>query len=214
MFIYKKPWLNPRETLVCFGDSITAATDGYVGILQKKLSHSDIKVINAGRGGDKTPWALTRFQQDVLGVKPDAVSIYLGANDAAVGRGTWSDEPMVPVEAYQSNLAWMIHLCRLAEINKVSIVTPVWRYEGEAYTEFGNLLETYCLAARKAADQMQCPLVPLDTASSEAWAKHPGHVGLLLTRDGIHMTPEGNQLIVDTMLKTWGLRDANSAELP
>lgn len=207
MITYEKPWLKSGETLVCFGDSITASKEGYVKLLQEALAKSDITVINAGRGGDKTPWALTRFQKDVLDVKPDAVSIYLGANDAAIGRGTWADEPQVPVEAYQSNLIWMIHMCRLNEINKISIVTPAWRFEGNAFLEFGNLLETYCLAARKAADQMQCPLVPLDAVFAEEWAKHPGHSGFLLTTDGIHMTEKGNQLIMNTMLETWRIVD-------
>jgi acyl-CoA thioesterase I len=205
MITYKKPWLHSGEKLVCFGDSITASKEGYVMMLQKELEKSNINVINAGRGGDKTPWALTRFQQDVLDVKPDAVSIYLGTNDAAVGRGVWADEPQVPLEAYQANLVWMIHLCRLNEIKKISIATPAWRFEGKAFVEFGNLLETYCLAARRAADQMQCPLVSLDTAFAEEWATHPAHTGLLLTTDGIHMTKKANRLIADTMLKTWGI---------
>lgn len=73
-------FLEPGETIVCFGDSLTAANPGYVSFLQEKLTAN--QVVNAGRGGDKTPWALTRFQADVLDRKPDAVSILLGANDA------------------------------------------------------------------------------------------------------------------------------------
>ena len=33
----KDRWLEPGETLVCFGDSITAAPEGYVGLLEKSL---------------------------------------------------------------------------------------------------------------------------------------------------------------------------------
>jgi hypothetical protein len=29
--------------------------------------------------------------------------------------------------------------------------------------------------------------------------------GLLMTRDGVHMTPEGNRLIASTMLTAWKL---------
>jgi acyl-CoA thioesterase I len=205
MIAYENPWLVSGETLVCFGDSITASETGYVSMLSEKLAKSDIKVINAGRGGDKTTWGLTRFQQDIIDVKPDAVSIYLGANDAAVGRGRWADEPTVSVEAYRTNLVWMIFMCRQNGIEKISIITPALRFEGDTYAEHGNILEAYCLAARAAADEMQCPLVPLDTMFAEEWAKHPGHTGLLLTRDGTHMTEAGNQLITQTILKTWGL---------
>ncbi len=205
MIEYEKPWLRPGETLICFGDSITASETGYVSMLTEELAKQKIKVINAGRGGDKTTWGLTRFQTDIIDAKPDAVSIYLGANDAAVGRGRWADEPMVSVEAYRTNLIWMIYLCRQNGIEKVSIITPVMRFEGDTFAEHGDILVDYCLAARDAANQMKCPLVPLDTMFAEEWAKHPGHTGLLLTRDGTHMTEEGNRKITETILKTWGL---------
>ncbi|OGV34332.1 MAG: hypothetical protein A2020_04615 [Lentisphaerae bacterium GWF2_45_14] len=205
MITYDEPWLKKGETLLCFGDSITAAAGGYVKLLGDKLAELDIKVINAGRGGDKTPTALTRFQKDVLDIKPSAVSIYLGANDSAVGRGRWADEPQVSPEAYKYNLIWMAHLCRLSGINKLSIAPPAWKFEADAYAEHGDIMAPYCLAAREASDRMLTRFVPLDKTFSDEWAKHPGHTGLLLTTDGVHMTAKGNALITETMLKAWGI---------
>ena len=176
-------FLEPGETIVCFGDSLTAANPGYVSFLQEKLTAN--QVVNAGRGGDKTPWALTRFQADVLDRKPDAVSILLGANDAAVGRGRWADEPMVSPEAYRCNLVWMTHLARLAGIRKISIATPLAAFEGATFEEQGDILAQYCLAVR------------------EEWAKHPGHTGLLITRDGTHPTEDGYRMIAGAMVKAW-----------
>ena len=49
------PWLHAGETLLCFGDSLTAAANGYVKFLQETLQLRGIRVINAGLGGDKTP---------------------------------------------------------------------------------------------------------------------------------------------------------------
>ena len=195
-------WLESGDTLVCFGDSITAAPDGYVAILQELLAPLNIKVINAGRGGDKTPWALTRFQQ-ILDSKPSAISIYLGTNDSVIGHRRWADEPVVPVEAYKCNLIWMAYLARQAGIKKISITPPAWRFEGELYVEFGECMELYRAAARDAADAAQCRFVPLDIVFAEEWAKHPGHTGLLLTKDGVHMNGKGNLLIAETMFRTW-----------
>jgi len=206
MILYDEPWLGKNDKLICFGDSITASPTGYVSILREKLKKMKINVVNAGRGGDKTPWALTRLQHDVIEAKPDAVSIYLGANDSIIGRGRWADEPTVPVEAYKSNLIWMVHLCRLAGISKLSITPPAWRFEGDAYIEHGDILTSYCLAAREAAAEMRTRFVPLDIAFAEEWARHPGHTGLLLTTDGIHMTARGNAMIADTMLKAWNIK--------
>ena len=201
MLDLEQKFLADGETLVCFGDSLTAANPGYVSALQAKLTKNT--VVNAGRGGDKTPWALTRFQSDVLDRKPDALSILLGANDAAVGRGRWADEPMVTPEAYRCNLVWMVHLARLSGIRKISIATPLGAFEGDTFREQGDILAQYALAARHAADEAKVRLVPLDAMFREEWAKHPGHTGLLLTRDGTHPTQEGYALIAKTMCRAW-----------
>lgn len=207
MMVYDTPWLEKGEKLVCFGDSLTAAKDGYIKTLEDSLKKLKIKVINAGLGGDKTPAALTRLRSEVIALKPDAVSIFLGTNDAAVGRGVWSDEPRVEPEAYKSNLIWIVHLCRLEGINKFSIATPAWQFEGEAFANAGGVMPKYCIGAREAADETKARLVPLDAAFAREWRLRgsKSQAGLLMTRDGVHMTAEGNHLIAATMLKTWML---------
>ena len=202
------PWLESGETLVCFGDSLTAAQPGYMGTLTEKLSARGVKVINAGVGGDKTPAALTRLDSAAGVHKPDAVSIFLGANDAAVGRGIWADEPIVSPECYLGNLQWMVHLLRLRyNVRKFSIATPLWRFEGETYAMHGDILAAYRLAARDAADRMNTLLVPLDTVWENAVIKNESRrdpsTGYLLTRDGTHPTQEGYDIIADAFLKYW-----------
>jgi lysophospholipase L1-like esterase len=207
MLTFDTPWLDKGEKLVCFGDSLTAARDGYVKILEDKLRKLKIKVINAGLGGDKTPAALTRLRSEVIALKPDAVSIFLGANDAAVGRGVWADEPRVEPAAYKNNLIWIVHLCRLAGIRKFSIATPAWQFEGAALANSGSVMPLYCIAAREAAEESGSRLAPLDAAFAREWLTRGSRAksGLLLTRDGVHMTPAGNELIAATMLATWKL---------
>ena len=192
---------------MCFGDSLTAAQDGYIKILDAKLRKQKIKVINAGLGGDKTPAALARLRSDVIALKPDGVSIFLGANDAAVGRGIWADEPRVEPEAYKNNLIWIVHLCRLAGIGKFSIATPAWQFEGAALENCGGVMSAYCIAAREAADESGSRLVPLDAVFAREWLTRGAGAksGMLLTRDGTHMTPAGNEFIAATMLAAWKL---------
>ena len=196
-------FLEPGETLVCFGDSLTHADPGYVSILQERLPEN--KVINAGVGGDKTPTALLRFQRDVLDRKPDAISIFLGTNDSLIGRGRWADEPMISPEAYRSNLIWMAHIARLNGISKISIASPLAEPEGDNWHEQGDIYADYCKAARAAANELKLRYVPLDTMFKDEWRKHPGHTGLLLTKDGVHPTDEGYRLIAETFLKAWNL---------
>ena len=205
-----KPFLLPGETLVCFGDSLTQAKEGYVSFLQKELEKRSIKVINAGLGGDKTPAALARLQKDVIDLAPDAVSLFFGTNDAVIGRGIWRDEPTVDPVTYEDNLCWIIHLCRLRckKIRNFSINTILSRWEGTAYADFGACNTPYCQAARRAADRMNVRLVPLDVTFDHLWAKNAAKAspeGYLYTADGRHMTGEGYEIIAQTMLKEWNL---------
>ena len=110
---------------------------------------------------------------------------------------------MVTPEAYRCNLVWMVHLARLSGIRKISIATPLGAFEGDTFREQGDILAQYALAARHAADESKVRLVPLDAMFREEWAKHPGHTGLLLTRDGTHPTQEGYAMIAETMCRAW-----------
>ena len=196
-----QPFLAKGDKLVCFGDSLTAQENSYVSHLQAALPENEI--INAGRGGDKTPWALTRLETDVFAQKPQAVLIMLGANDAAVGRGIWADEPRVTPEAYRCNLVWMAHLCHLKGIEKVSIATA-FGFEGKSYVEQGRIIEAYYAAAREAADEMQARLVPLDVLFEELRQGAP-LTETLVTQDGTHPLPAAQEKIAQAMLKAWAL---------
>lgn len=201
----KGPWLSKGETLVCFGDSITEASPGYMKILDTRLSRKGVKVVNAGRGGDNTPQALTRVQKEVIDRKPDAVSIFLGTNDVGCGRGRWADEPKMSPQGYRDNLTWIIFLCQRAGIKKFSITPPLWRYEGDSWAEFGDVRTPFILAAREAAEQMNAWFVPADTAFAGAWWTRPKYEGFLLTTDGVHLSDKGNKLLAETMLRAWNM---------
>ena len=72
-------------TIVAFGDSTTAPRDSlvvYADILRAELSN--VRVLNAGSGGDSTEMARARFSRDVLDRKPGVVVIQFGINDSAV----------------------------------------------------------------------------------------------------------------------------------
>ncbi len=75
------------ETIVCFGDSITAglgAEEGkdYPSVLREKF---DLKVINSGVSGDTSRDALMRLEDDVLAYNPKIVIVEFGANDVFGG---------------------------------------------------------------------------------------------------------------------------------
>lgn len=203
----EKPWLEKGETLVCFGDSITAGDASYVQLLSKALEPKGVKVVNAGLPGDKTPMALTRIR-DVAAAKPDAVMFFFGANDSVIGRGRWRDEPVVEPTTYRDNLIWMVHcLTMKAGVKKFSIVVPTGCCEGAGLSEFGPICVPYQLAAREAADRMNAVPVPLDYAFAQAYKSGvPDEKGLVLTDDGVHFSKKGKELAAETMLKAWNMK--------
>ena len=75
------------DTIICFGDSLTAGTGAGKGMdYPSQLSQMISKpVINAGVSGDTTAEALERLDQDVLSRLPDMVLITLGDNDLKNG---------------------------------------------------------------------------------------------------------------------------------
>ena len=196
-----QPFLAKGEKVVCLGDSLTQGENSYVKYLQELLP--DNTVINAGLGGDKTPHALTRFKTEILDLEPDAVFIFLGANDAAVGRGCWADEPTVSAEAYRCNLAWMAHLCHLKGIKKVSIATP-FGFEGKAYLAHGEIIKEYYLAARAAADEMGANSVPLDALFHELHGSAPLSE-CVVSRDGTHPLAPIHEDSAKAIVKAWNM---------
>ena len=201
MLNFDSSFLEENDKLVCLGDSLTAAENAYMDILKAKLNKNT--VINAGVGGDKTVNALVRFEKDVLSQKPDALFIFLGTNDAVIGKGRWADEPTISPEAYRDNLIWICYLAKQNKINKLSICTPAAFCEGEALFDSGDCLGDYCLAARTAADRMQVRLVPFDSAFRTEWRKNTDNEAMFLTRDGVHLNEKGNMLLANTILNAW-----------
>ena len=192
------------DRVALLGDSLTANPAGYSARVIRRLGEEGIEAVNAGVGGDKTPTALARLRSDVIARKPDAVSIFLGTNDAAIGPGIWVDEPRVPPAAYAATLQWILHLCRLEGIRKFSITPPLYRFEGPAYADYGDGMREYCLAARQVAEDSRVCFVPADAAFAREWALNPGRGGLLLTTDGVHLAERGCEILANAMLSSWG----------
>jgi acyl-CoA thioesterase-1 len=96
---------DPRPTIVCFGDSITAGFgldngQSFPDLLQQDLDRHALKyrVVNLGVSGDTTQDGLARVST-ALAEKPSIVLLELGGNDGLRG---------IPLSITQANLAQMI----------------------------------------------------------------------------------------------------------
>ena len=200
------PWLEPGETLACYGDSITALP-GYFGIISNRLAGAGITAVNVGRGGDNSATALMRIAE-VVAKKPDAVMIFFGTNDSAAGRGRWVGEPSIEPETYRDNVLWMIHYLRQKGVKKFSVVATAGRIEGDGYLEFGKRRDLYNLMTRQVAERANALFVPLDIVFDEARERRKADAhGRIFTVDDVHLTPEGSTLAAETMLKSWRMEE-------
>ncbi|GAA0596551.1 SGNH/GDSL hydrolase family protein [Virgibacillus siamensis] len=105
------------KKLVCFGDSITARTEGHrEPMLTSKLSSklNGFTVINSGVSGETTSDALNRIESDVLNHNPNLVTVLFGANDAAFHK-------MVDLHTFKENL---LQITDSVEARKTILITP------------------------------------------------------------------------------------------
>lgn len=116
--------------LVAFGDSITLGIgvpdDGekWTQIIKGRF---DLKLINAGVGGNTSHQGLLRIGDDVLAYEPDFVTICFGMNDhCLISR----DNPRVSKESFKDNIIKMIG--RIKSMDALPLlITPNYIIEGD-----------------------------------------------------------------------------------
>lgn len=184
------------------GDSITDANrkyekddlgEGYVYYIKQALPNLDI--INKGISGNRTLELLDRWQNDMIKINPDILSILIGINEV------WHHfrfQKYITKETYYETYQKLIQKAKLNNPNiKILIIEPfVFKcgfYES-SWTPFLNDLQ---VLARRISNEYNLPFVPmqsildgyLDTYQPEE-----------ILGDGVHPTPLGHQLMAKHIL--------------
>jgi lysophospholipase L1-like esterase len=161
-----------------------------------------VETINAGIGGERTDQALLRLDRDVIGRKPNVVTIMYGTNDSAIDAG--KSAPRLPLEMYEKNLQTLVERLRQAGIQPV-LMTPIplctsFVYmERSPYRERGpnHSLIGYVRAVRRVAARLDVPLVDHFGCWAEEALMGTDLNGL--TTDGCHPNPAGHELMARTI---------------
>ncbi len=195
------------QKVIFFGDSITqegAKPGGYIikmteTLAQKNLS-SSYELTGAGIGGNKVYDLYLRMEDDVLAQNPDIVFIWVGVNDvwhkATSGTGT-------DIDKFDKFYTAIINKLLDKHI-RVFLCTPA--VIGEK-TDFTNQqdgdLNAYSQVIRNLAQKYHCGLVDLrEIFHNYELRNNPGNKeSSILTRDRVHLTEAGNQLVADKMLE-------------
>jgi len=201
--------IKSGERLAFMGDSITqdgAGAGGYVTLVVAGLAANDVKVtsIPAGISGHKSNQMLERLGRDVLDKKPQWMTLSCGVNDV------WHGANGVPLEQYKKNITAIVDQCQAAGV-KVVILTSTMISE-DAAAENNRKLAAYNAFLRSLAAERKCPLADLNAQMQEAVQQRAAATGLkpdhLITRDGVHMNPYGNQMMARGVLRALGLSEA------
>ncbi|WP_309128136.1 SGNH/GDSL hydrolase family protein [Microbacterium sp.] len=180
------------------GDSITDAGrdrsdpasfgDGYVALLAPELIAGGAEVCNLGIAGDRAADLAARWQTDLLPVRADLLTVYVGVNE--VWRLFDSDDP-TPTARFQATLR---ELLASAGSTHLVLMEPYLLPVREEQDSWIAELDEKRAAVRDLAGEFDAALVPLhDVLSSAA-----SHVGAsALAPDGVHPTPAASALIAD-----------------
>lgn len=200
-----EPLIRDGQKLAFLGDSITQAgwssPKGYVRLVLAGLANNNIKVspVPAGISGHKSNQMLERLQRDVLNKKPDWMTLSCGVNDV------WHGANGIPLDQYKTNITTILDRCQAAGVKVMMLTATVIGEEVE--NENNRKLAPYNDFLRALAKEKNCPLADLNQMFQEALKASP-KPGRVLTSDGVHMNPAGDQLMAKGILKAFGLSDA------
>ncbi|MBI1692284.1 MAG: lipase [Bacteroidetes bacterium] len=200
-------WAPTKKKVVFFGDSITQAgaqAGGYIRLMDTLVAldkkSADYELIGAGIGGDKIYDLYLRMEEDVLKKQPDIVVIYVGVNDfwhkSSSGTGTDYNKFGRFYEAVVAKL-------QAAGI-KVIICTPavIGERTDHSNPQDGDL-NFYSQWIRNFAAKKSISLVDLRSLFMQYnLVNNPENKESgILTRDRVHLTPAGNNLVAKEMWK-------------
>ena len=204
------PIVRTGDTVAFMGDSITyygySRPFGYIHLVMKGLESVGVKAsaIPAGAGGHKSNQMLARLERDVISRKPNWMALSCGVND--VYHAHLPGRTGVSLSAYRRNMTEILDRCDVAGI-KVILMTPTMITENPGDVQNVEL-EAYCAWLRKVATERNLPLADLNMGMRKAVAslcKREGDYGDKLTRDGIHMTADGDEMMARGVLEAMGV---------
>ncbi|KAJ4768920.1 GDSL esterase/lipase [Rhynchospora pubera] len=206
-----------RPQIVLLGDSITEQSfrrGGWGAALADSYSRK-ADIVVRGYGGYNTRWALLLLHHlwpiPFAGTAPAAVTIFFGANDAAL-LGRQSEKQHVPLPEYKHNLRQIVsHFKQMSPSILVLLIAPPpvdedgrEQYAKSLYGDKARKLPertnevtgTYARQCVELAQEMQIPCIDVWTVmqQTEGWQK-------LFLRDGLHLTEEGNAVVHSEVLR-------------
>jgi len=205
--------MKPGERLIFIGDSLTDCGRnndpeeigyGYVRMIRDHLRLRQPEgipdIINKGVSGNRITDLAERWEEDVLALDPDYVSISIGINDVWRQLDNPNMNQVYPGE-FEREYQKLLSLVKVKTNAQIIIMEPTI-IEENMESEGNRKLVPYVEIVRRLAVTFNGILVPENQCFKELLKKHPDYQ---LTTDGVHMNSTGNLLMARTWLRATGI---------
>lgn len=195
--------LRQNDVVVCLGDSITAAPEGYVGMVYNYLyachPETPVLVLNAGVSGNRIVDLLARLDQDVIARDPQWLTVSIGIND--LWHHLIPGHHGVSVSDFRAGYEELLSRLKTGTRARIFLMTTTAIGE-DLDNEPNRRLAEYNAVIRDLAAREGHALIDLNRAFHEAIRRGRAFNPVYhLTYDGVHPTPAGHQLIATQVLK-------------
>ncbi len=207
--------LQDGQTLLFIGDSITdtgrerpvgrrnGLGDGYVRLVNSLLGaiypEVNLDVLNTGISGNRVTDLESRWQSDVLDLKPDWLSIMIGINDV------WRqfDDPMrtgqVTIEYYEEALRGLIAQTQ-PSLQGLVLMTPYF-LEANVADPMRVQMDAYGAVVKKVAEEVGAVFVDTQAAMDGYLAQRSTQT---LCGDRVHPNQAGHLILAKAFLDAVG----------
>ena len=201
------------------GDSITDCGrsrdgDGYLGCGYPRLveaalgfeAPNEYQFINRGISGNRIVDVYARIKADIINLKPDYLSIYIGVNDVWHELGSKNGVATPKFEKIYSML--LEEVMEACPETKIFLIAPfvikghgTYNAEDTSYYEaFVKDVNTKIEAVKRVGEKFALPVIELQPAFDEALKLADDKYW---TADGVHPTAMGHELIKRLWLETF-----------
>lgn len=215
----RKMLIGEKETLLITGDSVTDCErmypvgegDGNLGngysrnvqaLLDMNYPQRKIRVLNTGISGNTSRDLRNRWQQDVMDLTPDWVSIMIGINDI------WRKfdqclhpEMSVSLEEYESNLCWMLETT-LPKVKGICLMPPCYM-EQNHQDPMRAMADQYRAKTEELARKYGV-LYADAQAAMDAYFQH--YPPIYMAWDRVHPNQVGHMIIAKTLVDALGFQ--------
>jgi len=203
------------ESILFIGDSITdcgrnrpfgqgaGLGESYVAFVDSLLAafypERHIRVLNTGIGGNRVTDLESRWQEDVLDLAPDWLSVMIGINDVWRQFDNPSDSCQVTIDQYETIYRTLLEQSR-PKLKGLVLMTPYY-IESNLSDPMRNLMDTYSAVVKRLALDFDAVFVNVQ-AAFDSYLVH--RTTQSLCGDRVHPNKTGHMIMARSFLTAIG----------